>query len=83
MTLVRTDTIADSDFLGSQTYRMTDGSTVPSQRFVIQSLKVGDKALENVVGSIAPVAGEPASRTKFPQSLQVVVDRQSKARADP
>jgi hypothetical protein len=36
---------------------MADGSTVPSQRFVIRSLKVGDKTLENVVGSIAPVAG--------------------------
>lgn len=36
---------------------MADGSTVPSRRFVIRSLKVGDKVLENVTGSIAPVAG--------------------------
>jgi hypothetical protein len=57
MTLLRTDTITDSDFLGTETYRMADGSTVPSQRFVIRSLKVGDKVLENVTGSIAPVAG--------------------------
>jgi clan AA aspartic protease (TIGR02281 family) len=57
MTLVRTETITDADFLGKETYRMADGSTVPSQRFVIRSLKVGDKTLENVVGSIAPVAG--------------------------
>jgi predicted aspartyl protease len=33
---------------------MADGSTVPSMRFVIRSLKVGDRTLENV---IAPVAG--------------------------
>jgi hypothetical protein len=57
MTLVRTETITDADFLGKQTYRMADGSTVPSQRFVIRSLKVGDKTLENVTGSIAPVSG--------------------------
>jgi predicted aspartyl protease len=57
MTLVRTETITDADFLGKETYTMADGSTVPSQRFVIRSLKVGDKTLENVVGSIAPVAG--------------------------
>jgi gag-polyprotein putative aspartyl protease len=57
MTLVRTGTITDADFLDKQTYKMADGSTVPSQRFVIRSLKVGDKTLENVVGSIAPVAG--------------------------
>ena len=57
MTLVRTGTITDADFLDKQTYKMADGSSVPSQRFVIRSLKVGDKTLENIVGSIAPVAG--------------------------
>ncbi len=57
MTLVRTDTINGSDFLGKQTYQMADGSTVPSQRFVIRSLKVGGRTLKNVTGSIAPVAG--------------------------
>jgi predicted aspartyl protease len=36
---------------------MADGSTVPSRRFRIRSLKVGDRVLENVTGSIAPVAG--------------------------
>jgi uncharacterized protein len=55
--LARTETITDADFLGKQTYQMADGSTVPSMRFVIRSLKVGDKTLENVTGSIAPVAG--------------------------
>jgi predicted aspartyl protease len=57
MTLIRTETISDADFLGKQNYTLADGSTVPSQRFVIRSLKVGDKTLENVTGSIAPVAG--------------------------
>ena len=57
LTLRRTETITDSDFLGNQLYKLADGSTVPSQRFVIRSLKVGDKTFENVVGSIAPVAG--------------------------
>jgi gag-polyprotein putative aspartyl protease len=57
MTLVRTGTITDADFLGKQTYQLADGSTVPSQQFVIRSLRVGDETLENVVGSIAPVAG--------------------------
>lgn len=57
MTLLRTETITDADFLGKQTYRMADDLTVPSQQFVIRSLKVGNKTLENVTGSIAPVAG--------------------------
>ena len=57
-TLVRTGTIADSDFLGSRTYKLADGSTVPSQRFQIRSLKVGNRTLENVTASIAPIAGQ-------------------------
>jgi TPR repeat protein len=57
MTLLRTETITDVDFLDKQTYQLADGSTVPSQRFVIRTLKIGDKTLENVVGSIAPAAG--------------------------
>jgi clan AA aspartic protease (TIGR02281 family) len=57
-TLVRTGTITDADFLGSQTYKLADGSTVPSQRFQIRSLKVGNRTLENVTASIAPIAGQ-------------------------
>jgi clan AA aspartic protease (TIGR02281 family) len=57
-TLVRTGTITDADFLGKQAYRLADGSTVPSQRFVIRSLKVGDKTLKNVVGSVSPSASD-------------------------
>jgi clan AA aspartic protease (TIGR02281 family) len=57
-TLVRTGTIADTDFLGSQTYKLADGSTVPSQRFLIRSLKVGNRTLENVTANIEPIAGQ-------------------------
>jgi clan AA aspartic protease (TIGR02281 family) len=57
MTLLRTETITDADFLDKQTYRLADGSTIPSQRFMIRTLKVGNNTLENVVGSIAPPAG--------------------------
>jgi predicted aspartyl protease len=57
MTLLRTETITDADFLDKQTYQLADGSTVPSQRFMIRTLRIGDTTLENVVGSISPVAG--------------------------
>ena len=57
MTLMRTKTLKDTDFLGEQTYVLADGSKVPSQTFVIRSLKVGDKVLENVNGSVASVHG--------------------------
>jgi hypothetical protein len=55
LTLMRTKTISEQDFLGQQTYVLADGSKVPSQRFRIRSLKVGNKTIENVVASIASV----------------------------
>jgi clan AA aspartic protease (TIGR02281 family) len=56
-TLMRTGTLKQSDFLDQKTYRLADGSTVPSQTFRIRSLKVGNKVIENVNGSVAPVKG--------------------------
>ncbi len=56
-TLLRTGTIDKSDFIGTQAYRLADGSTVPSVRFRIRSLKVGDKLVANVAGAIAPAEG--------------------------
>ena len=57
MTLVRSKTLTESDFMGQQVYRLADGSTVPSQTFRIRSLKVGDLEIQNVTGSVADVKG--------------------------
>ena len=57
MTLVRSKTLTESDFIGQQVYRLADGSTVPSQTFRIRSLKVGDLEIQNVTGSVADVKG--------------------------
>lgn len=53
LTLKRTGTIAESDFIGSQTYTLADGSQVASKTFRIRSLKLGDIVVENVTGSVA------------------------------
>ena len=57
MTLIRTGTIRDSDFVGEQTYRLADGSTVKSRTFRIRQLQVGSRTIENVLGSVANVEG--------------------------
>lgn len=57
LTLIRTGTLRDADFLGTQIYRLADGSTVPSLTFRIRVLKVGDRDIENVTGSVAGVKG--------------------------
>ena len=56
-TLIRAGAISSSDFLGSKKYELADGTVVPSQTFRIKSLKVADKVVENVTGSVAPANG--------------------------
>jgi predicted aspartyl protease len=57
LTLMRAGTILPGDFLGERTYMLADGSTVPSATFRIRSLRVGDRQLADVTGSVAPVRG--------------------------
>jgi predicted aspartyl protease len=56
-TLMRAGTISRNDFLGSTKYKLADGTVVPSQTFRIRSLKVADKVLTNVTGSISSAEG--------------------------
>ena len=65
LTLLRTGTLRESDFLGSQTYALADGSTLRSRNFRIRSLKVGDIVLNNVTASLAPAASEPLLGQSF------------------
>jgi len=57
LTLMRANTITPGDFLGDQTYKLADGSTVKSKIFRIRQLKVGDRIIQNVLGSITDVNG--------------------------
>jgi len=53
LTLYRTGTLQDSDFTGTQTYTLADGSTVPSDTFIIRSLKLGNVTVTNIPASVA------------------------------
>jgi gag-polyprotein putative aspartyl protease len=57
MTLIRTGTLNETDFIGHAIYQLADGSRVPSETFRIRVLKVGDREIENVTGSLARVEG--------------------------
>ena len=52
-TLIRAKTISQEDFLGLETYTLADGTRVPSTKFRIKNLKVGNRYLEDVTASIA------------------------------
>jgi predicted aspartyl protease len=51
-TLLRTGTISRTDFLGTDTYVLADGSKVPSDRYLLRKMQVGNQAVGNVGASI-------------------------------
>ena len=65
VTLARAGTIASSDFIGDREYRIADGSTLKSSRFILRELKVGSRVGQNVVASIGSVKGEPLLGQSF------------------
>jgi predicted aspartyl protease len=56
-TLIRTRTIRPSDFIEQQTYVLADGTEAPPAIFIIRSLKIGGRVVENVRGSIGSPKG--------------------------
>lgn len=56
-TLMRAGTILDTDFIGVMAYSLADGSQMKSRTFRIRSLKLGDRVVENVTGSVVPTKG--------------------------
>jgi len=52
-TLKSSGTLTGADFLGSKTYMMADGTTVPSDIYRVASLRIGGLLVENVTVRIA------------------------------
>lgn len=65
LTLIRTGTIRDADFIGDQHYQLADGSTVKSARFVLRELEVGDQVVRDVTASLGNVEGVPLLGQSF------------------
>ena len=55
LTLLRTETILQSDFLPGKSYQLADGTIVKSPRFIIRELDLGGIKITQVQASIAPV----------------------------
>jgi clan AA aspartic protease (TIGR02281 family) len=56
LTLHRAGTIRDADFLPGKRYTLADGSTVNSERFLLRSLKIGNRRVTNVAASMGPLS---------------------------
>ena len=47
-TLFRSGTISEQDFIGQQTYTLADGSNIPSKKFRLKPITVGNRTIYNV-----------------------------------
>ncbi len=53
LTLIRTGTVKNEDFIGTETYKFADGSTAKSKVFLIKEIQIGDKKVFNIKTSIS------------------------------
>lgn len=59
LTLVRTGTVSENDFIGEQTYKLADGTTLRSNVFLIHEMKIGNKSVSNVRASVGSSIDAP------------------------
>lgn len=53
LTLIRTGTVKDEDFIGTENYKLADGSIVKSKVFLLKEIQLGDKKVNNMKASIS------------------------------
>lgn len=59
LTLFRTGTISESDWLEDQTYQFADGSIAKSKRFLLKKIVIGNQTLKNIEASISSSIDAP------------------------
>ena len=64
-TLIRMGKIHPGDFRGERTFELADGARVPSQLFVIHSMRVGNREVKEVMASITNRRGSPLLGQSF------------------
>ena len=59
LTLIRTGTLTNDDFVGTETYKFADGSKAKSKVFIIKEIQIGNKKVFNIRASIATSINAP------------------------
>ena len=70
LTLLRTRTVAKSDFVGKGTCALADGSEQSCDLFVLREVRVGNHVVRNVIANVTPVEGDPLLGQSFLSKLQ-------------
>ena len=60
LTLIRTGTLSEADFLGEGSYVHASGATFRSPRFNIREMRVGGYVVRNVAASVGPAVSSDA-----------------------
>jgi gag-polyprotein putative aspartyl protease len=63
--LIRAKQLEQKDFTGHLTYILADGTASPSDTFLIRSLSVGNRLIQNVEASVAPARADPLLGQSF------------------
>jgi hypothetical protein len=61
--------VKESDFIGSATITLADGSEQSSDLFILHEVRVGDHVIRNVVANVAPITGDPLLGQSFLSKL--------------
>jgi clan AA aspartic protease (TIGR02281 family) len=78
LTLTRSGTVTTSDFLGTGTVQLADGSEHASKRFVLHEVQIGNHVVRNVIANVVSVKGNPLLGQSFLSRLPAwSIDNQS------
>jgi clan AA aspartic protease (TIGR02281 family) len=69
LTLNRTGTINKSDFIGTVTIVLADGSEQSGEKFLLSKVSVGDHLITNVEATVVSVRGDPLLGQAFLSKL--------------
>lgn len=59
LTLLKTGTLTDNDFMGNSTYTFANGKTESLKQYRLKSLKIGNKIVNNVICAVANDLNSP------------------------
>jgi len=65
MTLLRSHSVTENDFLGNGSFITADGIKHESQQFILREVQVGTHVIKDVVANVVPIEGDPLLGQSF------------------
>ena len=65
MTLLRSHSVSENDFIGEGIFTTADGTKHKSQQFILRKIQVGNHTIRDVVANVVPIEGDPLLGQSF------------------